>query len=431
MGVVETIRDGGFHQTFMKRTILPSTSDFCVLIGLVSKQAQCRNHLQPFHILILLFSFLNILSPTCQIANAQSSAAPKPYTLRARERISVTVDGHPEYSAHVSVRPDGFLSYPLVGEFEAAGKTISQIEEQISQALARELDNPRVFIELVLVRSTFVYVMGEVKIDGRYTIEDEQIYLMQALALAGGPDSHAKLTEIHIRRNGKIHQLIDLRRLIENAEADIALQPDDVVFVPSLLQPRPITVTGAVVDPKMYLIENAQIHALQALMMAGGPIQDLANLSRAEIIRTTGERVSVNLEDSSETSTAANMSMLGPGDTLYIPNAYEEEKISLMGAVTRPGQYPVKGPVDMIEALALGGGWDEERANLKKTLIIRSDGKREEIDLHELLEDDDTQSSPLLYPGDRLQIPNRLRINWQALLWTTSAATLIYNILRR
>ena len=122
--------------------------------------------------------------------------------------------------------------------------------------------------------------------------------------------------------------------------------------------------------------------------------------------------------------------MLGPGDMLYIPNAYEDQKVSIMGAVTRPGQYLIKKPIDMIEALALAGGWVEDRANLKKALIIRLNGEKEMVNLLQLLETGDSQSAPLLYPGDRLQVPNRLRINWAALLTVTSAATLIYNIVR-
>ena len=79
----------------------------------------------------------------------------------------------------------------------------------------------------------------------------------------------------------------------------------------------------------------------------------------------------------------------------------------------------------------MAGGWDGERANLKKALIFRANGKREHVDLLELLETGEAQSGPALYPGDRLQVPNRLRINWSALLTVTSAATLIYNIVRR
>ena len=299
----------------------------------------------------------------------------------------------------------------------------------ISKGLADRLDRPRIFVTLTQSRLRSIYVWGTVAQANRYFFETDQIYLLQALAMAGGPDyKRAKLTEIQIWRDGKIHQIVDLTHLMQDAnQSDMPLQSNDVVYVPDLLQQRPIMVTGAVLEQGVYEVESPQIHPLQALMMAGGPVQDIADLARAQIIRRTGDRVSINLDRVSGDS-AADIAMLGPGDTLHIPNAYEAEKVSIMGAVTRPGQYPIKKPIDMIEALALAGGWDGEKANLKKALIIRSDGRREKVNLLELLEAGDSQSGRLLYPGDHLQVPNRLRINWSALLTVISAGTLIYRI---
>ena len=392
-----------------------------------------RKRLLPFF-LFLPFSFI-FLSFALRIADAQQSIPPKPYVLQAGDVIDVTVEGYPEYSKRIPIRLDGFISYPLIGEIKAEGLTIPQLQQKISEGLANQLDNPRVFVTLLQSKQNSVYVLGMVKLANRYFFETEGIHLLQALALAGGTDyERAKLTGVQIWRDGKIHQVVDLRRLIRDAdEGNIPLQADDVVFVPSLLQQRPIMVTGAVLEGGLYEIESSQVHPLQTLMMAGGPEQDIADLTSAEIIKHTGERIPVNLEDMSAGQgggSTENIAMLGPGDMLYIPNAYEDQKVSIMGAVTRPGQYLIKKPIDMIEALALAGGWVEDRANLKKALIIRLNGEKEMVNLLQLLETGDSQSAPLLYPGDRLQVPNRLRINWAALLTVTSAATLIYNIVR-
>ena len=376
---------------------------------------------------LFLFCLCLFLS-TLRIAHPDQPTPLNPYTLQAGDRIDITVEGYPEYSKQIVVRLDGFISYPLIGEMRAENLTIAQIEGKIIRGLAERLDTPRVFVTLTQSRQRSIYVWGVVTQANRYFFETEKIYLLQALAMAGGPDhQRANLRAIQIWRDGKIHQIVDLTRLMRDAnQSDIPLQSEDVVYVPSLLQQRPIMVTGAVLAQGVYEIESPLIHPMQALMMAGGPEQDIADLASAQIIRSTGERASINLEIASE-----DVGMLGPGDTLHIPNAYEEEKVSIMGAVTRPGQYAVKNPVDVIEALALAGGWDGERANLKKALIFRANGKREHVDLLELLETGEAQSGPALYPGDRLQVPNRLRINWSALLTVTSAATLIYNIVRR
>ena len=380
--------------------------------------------LRPFPFLLCLFIVVLRTTP------ADSLTPSKPYALQVGDHIDVTVEGYPEYSKQIVVRLDGFISYPLIGEIKAEGLIVPQIEEEIRKGLADRLDNPRVFVTLTQTRQRSIYVWGAVKQANRYFFKSEQIYLLQGLAMAGGPDyERAKLTEVQIWRDGKTHQIINLTRLMgDENQSDVSLQSDDVVYVPSLLQQRPIMVTGAVLQQGVYKIESPQIDAWQALTMAGGPVQDIADLARAQIIRRTGERVSINFDEASAENPAADMAILGPGDILHIPNAYEEEKVSIIGAVIHPGQYPIKKPIDLIEALALAGGWDQELANLKEVLIIRFDGTKETVNLLELLETELNPLGILLYPGDRLQVPERFKIDWQAVLAVISAGTLIYRV---
>ena len=353
-------------------------------------------------------------------------ASPSTVRFSPGDVVDVTVEGYPEYSRQLTVRQDGFINYPLVGEVRIAGETAQQVERAIADALTEKLGSTSVFVSLHRSARKSIYVWGEVRQPNRYDFETEQAYLMQALAMAGGPiHNRAKLTELQLWRNGERYKVIDLTPLIRGtAQHDVSLMPDDVVYVPSLLQQRPIAVTGAVVEQGEYEIESAEVSSEHALMMAGGPTYDVADMASAQIIRSNGERIPVNLESRTDAI------RLSPGDVLHVPNAYEEKRVSVMGAVARPGQYAVKHPVSLIEALGLAGGWDEERANLKKAVILRADGSQQEFDLLEWLDHGGVGPSPVLSPGDSLRIPNRLRINWYALLTVTSTATLIYNIVR-
>ena len=99
--------------------------------------------------------------------------------------------------------------------------------------------------------------------------------------------------------------------------------------------------------------------ASQVLKIAGGSRTDFADLHKSEII-TSKERILVDLA-------AENVeAMVGPGDTLYVPLA--EAKISVTGAVEKPGQYVITEPVLLGQAIAMAGGFNEERANPKKML---------------------------------------------------------------
>ena len=356
------------------------------------------------------------------------------YKIRVGDIIDITVEGYPEYSKQRIVRNDGMISYPIIGEIKAEGLTTTELEETIFKDLSNRLSRfTKVFVNIVQFKRNSIYVFGMVKNPGRYFFETEDIYFIQALTLAGGVDyEKANLKGIQIRRDAKVDKVVDLTPLIGSGEdiEDFKLQHNDVILVPSLLQQQPIFVTGAVLKQDQYSIVEDRIHVLKALRMAGGPEQDTADLSNAVIIRANGDTIPINLEEVPNPGSANELNFLYPGDLLHIPNAYEEDKVNIVGAVVRPGQYAIKDPVDMIEAMSLAGGWLEDIANLKKAKIIRSDETQENVNILVMVETGNVTDSPMLNPGDTLQIPKRLRINWYALFVVTSFASLVYNIVK-
>ena len=356
------------------------------------------------------------------------------YKIRVGDVIDITVEGYPEYSKQRIVRNDGMISYPIIGEIKAEGLTTTELEETIFKDLSNRLSRfTKVFVNIVQFKRNSIYVFGMVKNPGRYFFETEDIYFIQALTLAGGVDyEKANLKGIQIRRDAKVDKVVDLTPLIGSGEdiEDFKLQHNDVILVPSLLQQQPIFVTGAVLKQDQYSIVEDRIHVLKALRMAGGPEQDTADLSNAVIIRANGDTIPINLEEVPNPGSANELNFLYPGDLLHIPNAYEEDKVNIVGAVVRPGQYAIKDPVDMIEAMSLAGGWLEDIANLKKAKIIRSDETQENVNILVMVETGNVTDSPMLNPGDTLQIPKRLRINWYALFVVTSFASLVYNIVK-
>lgn len=342
--------------------------------------------------------------------------------IRVGDTIDVTVEGYSEYSRQITVRRDGFISYPLIDGLQVVGLSIQDLETNLLQALQPHLGQPRIFVELIERRQYKIYLLGEVEEAGQYYFEADQIYLTQALALAGGvKNQSADLTSLQVRRQGSIVQTINLNRLLEQSEIEPILSPDDVVYVPSRLQPRPVHVTGAVADEQQtFQIERTELDLHHALALAGGVQPDIADLSKAIVSKPSGERIFVNLL---QTKVAVKLT---PGDVLFIPSAYLPKKVSVMGEVVTPGQYAIKKPVDLIEVCALAGGWSPKTANLKRLKIFRADGSQELVDLLQQIETDQPISE--VYPGDRIYIPERLRINWSAILTVTTIATLIYNM---
>jgi len=380
---------------------------------------------------------LNFSPVVCLLLCAVTTVLAQPidqeqHIIRVGDVLDITVEGFPGYSKRRTVRVDGVISYPIAGEIKAEGLTTLALESLLSKELRNELDIGRVYVNILQFKQNSIYVLGMVKLSDRYLFDTEEIYFLQALALAGHVIyEQADLKNIQIRRDGKILRTVDYTELKKGDEkGDFKLQPDDIILVPSLLQQRPIYVTGAVLEPNQFLITSERIHVLKALRLAGGPVLETAALKNALVIRDDGTNHKVNLEQTQNAAPTDESVFLYPGDLLHIPNAYEEEKIAVIGAVAKPGQYLIKEPIDVVEAISLAGGWLEDIANLKKARIMRKDGSMDDVNLLNIIETGNVEDGPKLNPGDTLQIPKRLRINWSALLTVTSIASLIYNIVR-
>lgn len=140
-------------------------------------------------------------------------------------------------SQRATVRPDGFITIPLVGDVMASGRTAMAIAEEIADQSARYYnEKPVVSVEVAELHSYRVYVMGEVSRPGEFTPR-AQVTVLQALALAGGFTRFAAPDEVVIIRRDALgerripfafDQVIDkgdLRR-------DLPLQSNDTLVVP-------------------------------------------------------------------------------------------------------------------------------------------------------------------------------------------------------
>ena len=147
-------------------------------------------------------------------------------------RISVWRDE--TLTREVLVRPDGLISFPLIGEVQADGRTVEEIKADVAQRLSRYVPEPTVSVEVLKITSYRIYVIGKVNRPGEYPVGHD-LDVMQALSLAGGLTPFAKENRITILRRAT-GETFDFRYGdIERGEAlgqNIVLQRGDVVVVP-------------------------------------------------------------------------------------------------------------------------------------------------------------------------------------------------------
>lgn len=159
------------------------------------------------------------------------------YRVGPGDVLKVNVWKNEQLSQDVSVRPDGAITLPLVGDIAVAGKTLEQIDASISAEGARFFTEPlSVTTQVLEIKSYRIYVLGEVQKPGEYS-PSTQVTVLQALSLGGGLTRFASSDDIMIiRHDGKGARRIPFvyGQVVRQGdlEPNFVLQTGDTVVVP-------------------------------------------------------------------------------------------------------------------------------------------------------------------------------------------------------
>lgn len=160
------------------------------------------------------------------------------YILGPEDVLDVSVWRNVDLSKVVTVRPDGRISLPLIGDVSAVGKTTVQLADDISSKLREYKENPQVSILVKEVNSYAIYVLGEVSKPGKYPLKSKTT-LLQGITIASGFTPTAARNKIVVFRFGKDGEQIKVRAsyddivLRDGTKQNIELKPGDQIVVPS------------------------------------------------------------------------------------------------------------------------------------------------------------------------------------------------------
>ena len=159
------------------------------------------------------------------------------YIIGPSDVLAINVWKDTELTRTVTVRPDGKISLPLVGELEVGGLTALSVQRLIVQRLADYISNPQVTVMVQEVKSQAYVIVGKVAKPGSYEL-GKPTTVLEAIAIAGGPQDFAKLSKINIIRpqpSGPAKTLhFDYKKVIKgrNLEQNVELRNGDTVVVP-------------------------------------------------------------------------------------------------------------------------------------------------------------------------------------------------------
>jgi polysaccharide export outer membrane protein len=158
------------------------------------------------------------------------------FVIGPEDILDINVWREPEMSRTVPVRPDGKISLPLLGEFEAAGSTAKQLEAKLVAKLDAIVTNPQVTVIVRDIRSQKYSIMGEVGRPGSYPLSG-QMTVLDAVAAAGGLKDFANPKKMYILRrlpNGNSQRIPVNYKAILNGDdgQNVMLQLRDTIVVP-------------------------------------------------------------------------------------------------------------------------------------------------------------------------------------------------------
>ncbi|CAI8955130.1 polysaccharide biosynthesis/export family protein [Methylocaldum szegediense] len=168
-------------------------------------------------------------------ADSSVPVVPSDYVVDAGDVLEISVWKEDGLTKQALVRPDGGITFPLIGDLQVGGQTIHQIRSEITRKLGEYFAEPEVSVSLVNLNHK-IYVIGRVNKPGEF-VTPNRVSVMQALSMAGGLTPFADDDAIKIIRRigGKEVALpfdYDAVASGKSLEQNILLQRGDVVVVP-------------------------------------------------------------------------------------------------------------------------------------------------------------------------------------------------------
>jgi polysaccharide export outer membrane protein len=166
-------------------------------------------------------------------AHAQATAG---YTVKPGDTLEISVWKEPDLQRTVLVRPDGAFSFPLVGEVDARGKTVSELNKLVSERLTKFISDAVVTISVQEIKGNKIFVLGQVNKPGEFIV-NPSVNILQALSMAGGMTPFAATNDIIVLRGqGKQQNAMAFRYndVVRGRSLDtnIELLSGDIVVVP-------------------------------------------------------------------------------------------------------------------------------------------------------------------------------------------------------
>ncbi|MGA8727185.1 MAG: SLBB domain-containing protein, partial [Terracidiphilus sp.] len=264
------------------------------------------------------------------------SPVPSDYVIGPGDELRIRAWGQLNFQANVRVDRTGEVYLPQVGPVHVAGLAFSELDPHLREGIGRVFHNFDLTVDVGQIRAIQVYVAGEARRPGVYTVSSLST-LVDALFTSGGPSIQGSLRHIELRRGSEVVTDFDLYGLLVRGDKskDVKLLSGDVIFIPSI-GPQ-VAITGSVRNPAVY--EMRANETLADVLADAGGVSAVAAKARVSIERIDDHRNRLAMEVAYDAAGLATP--LADGDLVRVYSIVPQyiKTVTLRGNIANPGRF--------------------------------------------------------------------------------------------
>jgi len=260
------------------------------------------------------------------------------YVLGPGDELLIQVWGQVTLNGRFMVDRAGNVYIPQVGTVRVAGLTFGQVQDYLKGQMKKVFRNFDLNVNMGQLRSIQVFVVGQARRPGNYTVSSLST-LVNALFASGGPTPQGSMRHIQLKRANKVVIDYDLYDLLQRGDksTDVQLLPGDVIYIPPV-GPQ-VAVAGSVNTPGIFELKSETSSTVgDAISLAAG-LTNVASEEKARLERVEDGRIRSIIEISLDD--AGRSTALRSGDILELAavvNRYKDA-VTLRGNVANQGRF--------------------------------------------------------------------------------------------